>query len=181
MDKYYYLASQLPFLAFDRGPSINRTQFLYEAEKWLSARDMEALLKTDTDSFSCEDGCPGILKEYRDFDERLRSELAKWRKARKAKSEYSLPPDIAGVESGTPLEMEKNILSLRWMWVENREAGHHFDFDFVAAYFLKLQILERLFTFNTQAGRERFKSLCEGSLKGVKAKGKDFEFSFLNN
>jgi len=168
MDKYYYLVSQLPFLIFDGKPSINREQFLSEAEKWLSASDMKILLKADMNDFSHESAGLNILKEYKDFEKYLRGELAKWRKARKNKGEYKLPADIAGIDKGTPLDIERKLLFLRWVWIESKEEGHYFDLGFLLMYFIKLQILERLFTFDAQKGKERFVLLCESALKAIK-------------
>jgi len=181
MDKYYYLVSQLPFLIFDKKPPIDREQFLSEAEKWLSASEIKILLKADMNDFSHESPGPDIMKEYKDFEKHLRGELAKWRKARKNKSEYKLPVDMAGIDKGTPLDIERKLLFSRWAWIENKEEGHYFDLDFLLMYFIKLQILERLFTFDVQKGKERFMLLCESALKDIKPVSRTESFSTINH
>jgi len=166
MDKYYYLVAQLPYLVFGKKPEINKGQFLAEANKWLCANDMAILLKADINDFYVRGRLPKILEEYKIFERRLRSELAYWRALEKDGKEYKKTQDLY-VESkeDSPLDAEKKLLLLRWNKVEEEEIGHFFDISFLIAYFLKLQILERLFTFNKQKGEERFESLCNGLLK----------------
>ena len=52
MDKYYYLASQLPILHFGQSTYVSREYFLKEANKWLNKKDYTSLLKADINNFS---------------------------------------------------------------------------------------------------------------------------------
>ena len=164
MDKYYYLITQLPYLAFGKKPEIDRGQFLSEADKWLDEGDKEMLLKADINDFYIKGNMPEILEEYKTFEYRLRSELAYWRAAERDGKEYKGPQDMY-VESkkDSPLDVEKKLLLLRWNKIEEGEAGHFFDISFLIAYFLKLQVLERFFTFDKQKGRDQFESLCNNA------------------
>ena len=56
-------------------------------------------------------------------------------------------------------------MRLRWEFIEQEEAGHYFDLDFLILYFLKLQILERLVSFDKKKGQDRFESLTK--IKGL--------------
>ena len=40
MDKYIYFVTQLPTLLFDQKPLISIENFLIEAEKWLTEKDL---------------------------------------------------------------------------------------------------------------------------------------------
>lgn len=164
MDKYYYLASQLPLLQFGESTNINREGFLREARKWLGEKDFSLLLQADINNFSEGQNLPEILSDYRGFERELRSELSLLREALKAKREYKTSPALLSIVSeGNPLDIEKKLLHLRWKFIEEKEEGHYFDLEFLILYFLKLQILERLFTFNKEKGMMVFDKLCEVS------------------
>lgn len=161
MDKYYYLVSQLPYLQFEQEQPITRRYFLEEARKWLNSDDYECLIQANINEFSPLENIPSpVLYNYRNFEYRLRKELALWRKAQKEGHEYkSIMFPSSLVKEGDPLEVEKNLLYFRWQFIEEQETGHHFDLDAVVAYFLKLQISERFFVFDKERGREKFKEL----------------------
>ena len=161
MDKYYYLAAELPFLSFGSAPVINREGFLSEVDKWLTDKEMNILLKADINDFSYDENSPEILRAYKKFEYNLRLELADLRKAKISGKDYNKPEDayIEGKED-SPLDIEKKLLLLRWRKIEEEGTGHCFDLAFLISYFLKLQVLERLFTFDKQKGRGKFNSLC---------------------
>ena len=74
--------------------------------------------------------------------------------------EYKIRKDLGSIiqEKKDPLEIEKEILLLRWNFLEDQEMGHFFDLSFLIIYYLKLQILERLFSFDKERGKERFEN-----------------------
>lgn len=160
--RYYYFTSQLPFLKFATKPPISRKWFLEEARKWLGERDFLFLLQADINNFTELKELPLSLKEYRSFEKNLRQELAFFRKARKEGREYKISSYLEDIiTTGNPLEVERKLLYLRWKFIEEKETGHYFDIELLILYFLKLQILERLFTFDKEKGRENFDKLCE--------------------
>ena len=65
------------------------------------------------------------------------------------------------VRKGNPLEIEKKLLHLRWMVVDSMELMHHFDFEYLILYFIRLQILGRLCSFDKEKGLDTFDRLCE--------------------
>ena len=164
MDKYYYLISQLPTLFFDREAGMTLDAFFAEARKWLTARDLQRLQQVDmNDTGLARD--PGVLGNYKRFEDALRRDLAGWRRARAGATEYSLPPHLnAIVKEGNPLDIEKKLLRLRWQFIEEMEREHHFDLAFLILYVLKLQILTRLSIFDEEKGLSAFKKICEVSL-----------------
>lgn len=173
MDKYYYFACQLPFLQFGESINMSREIFLEEAEKWLDQKDFSLLRKTDIDSFDKGENRKKDSDDYREFEADLRGELARSRKASGEGRDYKLPGVLSKIiGEGNPLEIEKKLLHHRWKFIEEKEEGHYFDLGFFIIYFLKLQILEKLFTFNKEKGMIAFDKLCEvhpvgdGSLLG---------------
>ncbi len=160
MDKYYYFVAQLPLLKFNQKPYISREAFLAEAAKWLTLKDFSLLSRTDIHDFSAAAAGRGVLEEYKEFETALRQELLLYRKAKGSIAEGKSRILNPALTEGNPLEVEQKLLKLRWEFIEEKEAGHHFDLDRLVLYFLKFQILERLFTFNREKGAAAFESLC---------------------
>jgi len=164
MDKYYYLASQLPLLNFNHKTYIDREYFLAEAEKWLAPVDYVNLCSATINNFEPQAGDSRLLRDYKDFEKVLRKELSLARKASGSKIDYQkteiLKPAFL---EGNPLEVEVRLLLLRWQFIEEKEKDNYFNLDFLICYFLKLQVLERLFTFDKVKGTASFDSLCAAS------------------
>ena len=158
MDKYYYLIASLPLLKFIEQPYIIRKDFLAEAEKWLSREDLIILSSIDINNFIVDKKDASLLKQWKEFEHSTRTELGLFRRARKKDMEYKMRKDLSNIiqEGNNPLEIEKKLLLLRWNFLEELEIGHSFDLGFLIIYYLKLQILERLFSFNKEKGKERF-------------------------
>lgn len=132
-----------------------------EAKKWLSNKDFSILSPVSINDFYSQDQDPVVLKTYKDFELTLREALASLRKLN-TNQELKLSVDLSlNLAEGNPLEVEVKLLSLRWQFIENLESGHIFDLEALILYFLKLQILKRLFTFNKEAGTAVFDKLSE--------------------
>jgi len=154
--------AQLPTLFFDREPLMTIEDFLAEGEKWLGSRDYALLSGIDIDDAAPGAGDPGVLQRYKAFEFSLRNELALWRKTRGTDQEYSPAGfPISTVREGTPLDIERRLLGLRWDYIEEEEREHHFDLGVLILYLLKLQILRRLSTFDKEEGMKIFQNLCE--------------------
>ena len=162
MDKYYYLVSQLPTLVFDGGQSIAVAGFLQEARKWLSPRDWNLLSQVNLAGAPPSGQAPKALQSYTVFETGIRHDIARWRQARREGGKYQ-PTffSAALIEEGTPLDIEKKLLKLRWDFVETLEIGHYFDLEFLGLFLLKLHILHRLSGFEPDKGLARFRQLCE--------------------
>jgi len=165
MDKYYYLIAQLPVLYFEREPALTSEQFLAEAYKWLSAEDYAQLEKVDLNATEPDKNDPDIVRRIKNFELDLRLELVEWRTAQKKNQDYKIiafPANL--VREGDPLTVEKNLLLWRWQFLDSLEFGHYFDLEFLIMYYLRLQILKRLFTFNKKIGREKYQQYLEMEL-----------------
>ena len=166
MDKYYYLTASLPLLKFTEAPLITREDFTAEAEKWLSGEDFFILSKVDINNFFQDYKDRPLLKQYKEFEYSTRDELALFRTARRQNIEYKMRKDLSGIiqEDINPLEIERKLLLLRWNFLEEQEIGHCFDLDFLIIYYLKLQRLERLASFNKEKGKEIFENFSKVEL-----------------
>lgn len=162
MSEYYYLASQLPFLQFGAPPNISKEKFLREAKKWVRQKEYELLSVVDINEVIPKADDPRLVREIKVFGYDLRRELSEWRKAQKVHGEYRLPLPLHEIVSqGNPLQIEQKLLFMRWGFLEEKEKEHYFDLEFLVVYLLKLQILERLFTFDKERGRKVFDAVCE--------------------
>ncbi|MFH1772596.1 MAG: DUF2764 family protein [Candidatus Omnitrophota bacterium] len=179
MDKFYYLAAQLPAVKFSKPSPISCEAFLKEASKRLDRKEYLQLASAKLGNIAAEPKGSKTAKEFFRFELNLRKELFAIRQARielgqtgrdysKEKVNISKPQglNLLGQEliSGNPLEVEKNLLGFRWRFLGDLEPGHYFDLDFLTVYFLKLQILERLFSFDKEKGIKVFDKMCEVKL-----------------
>ena len=162
MSNYYYLVSQLPFLQFGVSPFITEETFLYEAKKWMSQEDFYLLAQVNVNGFVFVQSDPPLLKEFKIFERGMRQEFSEWRKAVKEGKDYKISSMFSSlVLEGNPLDIEKRILRARWDFLDDMEAGHFFDREALISFFLKLQILKRLFIFDKEKGLNFFDSICE--------------------
>lgn len=165
MDKYIYFATEMPLLSFgsETYPSIEF--FMQEAEKWVSSQDLAVLKTVKLDDYDRR-SAKGMYKSYLDFEYTLRHELAAFRKAAKNGYEYKsnlIPPTV--MKNSNPLESEEEILRLHWDWLNEKEFSHYSDLDFICIYYLKLQILTRLASFNKEKGADVFSAVVEKSIE----------------
>ena len=160
MDKYYYLTSSLPLLKFPEKPYVTVEEFIAEAEKWLIVKDFTILSKIDINNFIPDEKDSSIVRIYKDFEYSTRAELASFRIAKKKNTEYKIRKDLSQIiqQDYNPLEIETRLLQLRWDFLEEQEVSHFFDLHFLIIYYLKLQILKRLFSFDKERGREKFQA-----------------------
>lgn len=165
MAGYYYLGAQLPLLSFDREPGISPESFREEAGKWLQGPDRAALAAAALGQTAADGALPRVLQACREFEHNLRSDLAAWRRSVRTGQDYKpVHFPVALVKESDPLEAERKLLRLRWDFFAELEVGHFFDSEFILLYYLKLQVLHRLFLFHKEKGLKVFNQLCEVSV-----------------
>ncbi|MEA3499404.1 MAG: DUF2764 family protein [Candidatus Marinimicrobia bacterium] len=160
MDKYYYFASQLPSLSFKQNDFPSKQFFLEEAEKWLNKKDLDVIVKLNLDNYKIKDERLSFLKKWIDFENNLRTEISKYRKARSENYKFTSRMFSSSIlKEKTPLQIEVMFLQFRWDFIEEMEFGHYSDLEFLVLYYLRIQILERLSLFNKDKGKEKFNEL----------------------
>ena len=164
MSKYYYLVASLPYLKIDTDSFYSINAFVSECKKWLGAEDLKNLINTDIDKFDVREEDLQVIKDWKEFDLNLRTEIAKAREERKHSAPVKIPSFLKDVfDQETPLLMEKSLAEIRWDFIQQQEAGFYFDINIIILYYMKLQILNRLNMFNTEKGKPIFEKLCEVS------------------
>ena len=165
MDKYYYLIAQLPLLYFDKDSYRDIDAFLEESRKWMTQSDFNCLKVIDINHTRIRKSDHPVQKQYKRFENNLRSELVEFRQAQKEGHGFksSLFPETITKENN-PLEAEKVLMRIRWEYIEELKTGHHFDYGFLVLYYLELQILERLEAFDKEKGMQKFKQYTEVEL-----------------
>ncbi|MCK4715949.1 MAG: DUF2764 family protein [Candidatus Marinimicrobia bacterium] len=162
MDRYYYLAAQLPALYFDKEPLMTVERFMYEAQKWLGEGDLKALKEANINTITAKKSDLPILREFILYEYALRNELVQYRQALRNRQEHKpLLFPVSVLKEGNPLDVEKKLLQLRWQVINKLEFGHYSDIEFLALYYLRLQILQRLQHFDKDTGKEKFKTFTE--------------------
>ncbi|HDT12217.1 MAG TPA: DUF2764 family protein [Candidatus Marinimicrobia bacterium] len=165
MDKYYYLAAQIPFLYPDMDEAPSYEWFLEEAAKWLTDKDYKKLVAASINQYLNGKTGSTAGQGFIHFENNLRRELAKYRKARKEDYEYrmeGIPMNL--VKEGNPLEIEKKLIIYRWIFLNELEFGHYSDLDFLIITALKLQLLARLSAFDREKGKEIFDAVVSEKL-----------------
>ncbi|MBU1084223.1 MAG: DUF2764 family protein [Candidatus Omnitrophota bacterium] len=159
MAKYYYLKSTLPYLRFGKAPAVKVRSFLEECAKWMNSADMEAILGATLGDNDLREKEQKASLDWKKFDIALRREIADIRKDKRAEQGTKRAKYIIGQE--TPLDAEIAFEKNRWDHLEDREALYEFDINDLIIYFLKLQIAERLASFDKDEGEGVFYKLCE--------------------
>jgi len=154
---YTYLISSLPALQFNTKPPFSREDFLAKCKGLVPERELAVLsgICREESVFPDQTQAKGILVKWVRFETILRNELVRARASRKKidPSGFLRQPDdfdaqighlaMAAYRNASILDAEKMLDQARWDFLESVSSGHYFDFDVLAAYVLKLKILER--------------------------------------
>lgn len=161
MDKYYYFVAQLPMLTLDSEDIPSLESFVEEAQKWMSDKDLRVIKSVDINAYTDNEKHKNAFDKFCELELAIRSDLAKYRQSQKENFEYKTQVfPLSYIKEGNPLEVEKRLLEFRWNFIDELEAGHNFDLDFLVTYYLKLQILWRIKSFDKQLGKESFDEVC---------------------
>lgn len=166
MAQYYYTIASLPMLKLGEKPPYNRMDFLAFCREQLSPDDYLVLEQSAKESLK-EKSNNSLLRNYKNWEINLRNELAKLRSLKtKIEAEAYLVQceEILNLKNSAreavnqinPLEAENFLAKLRWNFLEESEIGHFFDLEKILVYFLKLQLLEEVWSLNKIKGEENF-------------------------
>lgn len=160
MDKYYYFAAQLPTLFFKQKDFMSEEYFLEEAKKWLGKKDITIIVNVKLSQFKIKNEKLSFLKKWLNFENELRSEIVEYRKSRLQNHQFNSKIfSTSLLNDKSPLEIEKFFLKLRWEYIEDMKVEHYSDLQFLILYFLQLQILTRLSSFDEEIGKDNFSEL----------------------
>jgi hypothetical protein len=182
VDRYYYLASTLLTPVFGQKPPVSFEDFKETCSRLAAAEDGA---KLETLSLVPPVRQAGASATTFEFQERfwkretvLRNEIAKQRAERLSRKDEGQVRETEdwdneaqasarrALSAEDPLQAELSLEKDRWDWIEAQSAGHRFDSEALAAYGLKILILERLSRFSEEAGMERYESMYRTILSG---------------
>ena len=181
---YYYLVSQLPYLVFGQIPPMSSEAFKELARNLLTKEDAKLLDLLSLDpqppipdaegpsyAEKVKTSKSAFIDGWREWERVLRLNLAKqralklkWDTADMVEAPAS-PADAvttavkAVAVTDSPIEGENVLDRGRWNAIEELHAGDFFDRNTIFVYLLKLYILERNASFQTEIGFTEYKSL----------------------
>jgi hypothetical protein len=179
---YFYLASQLPYLIFGQQPPMSSEAYKDLARPLLGAHDAGLLDLVGIDPQPCgaaegpsySEKIPSsgssFIDNWREWERALRLNLAKHRAAKTKRENTALgevpfiPADAVSaasraVSAESPLDGEMLIDRARWTAIEALQGIDYFSINSALAYLLKLILLERSASFQTETGFAEYKSL----------------------
>jgi len=166
-----YLISSLPFLTFDATPALTLEQFEGMCADQLDGRDAQAVRALLGHGASDHP----FVSALRDKETILRNSVARRRAARRAEAADSqrwLRPTQGcdsqienrvddAFEESDPLSRERELDKIRWIIAEELQGPDPLDKRAVFAYAVKLAILARWQSLETDRGRSVFDGLTE--------------------
>lgn len=187
MSSYFYLGSSLPCLSIDSGMSYSSEDYLEICSRMLSKNDFDYLKDLD---ISDPAALPefGVAGDYRIWEMCLRNQLVSLRAKEQNREAHPFLRGEHLLQSGavtaareafkkdSPYEAEMLISQFRWDYLEELKSGEMFNIAFIAAYYLQIQLKERLSLFDTETGFANYKKLYDSILEDT-----DFEISMGEN
>lgn len=184
MSSYYYFIATLPSLqATASAPPIAYTEFLERALRFLSEKDAAVLMSAclfipEDGSFPVGAASSQLLSRYYRWELALRNELARLRagKLQKPVEKHVKPGDPewdglktaqAAFQAEDPLQGELVIEHDRWAFIEALAVNRFFDMEYLVAYSLFLQVLERRARFVVERGQEGYRTVYSSVLESA--------------
>ncbi len=172
MSSYPYLLSQLPALRFKGSDFPSVLNLLEQAEKWLTETEFAMLKVADLNDYFSRDHPCELLKEWSEFENKLRKDLANYRESHRLGHDHKTHMfPTAFVKDENPLVAETKLLELRWNFLAERQNVHYDDLHALIIYSLQIQILERKASFDMEKGKERFEKLAGIEGLGINLEG----------
>ena len=177
---YYYFTSTLPMLDFQR-PSFEGGVCAFDdmCRNSLSVEDADRLAKVSLEN-PAVDITSDIQRSFLVWDTNLRNAIANTAMPDGAAAKYLHKEDdyFSEIESIVqnaaskvdPLEKDRAIDSARFDKIEELSALFKFDFEFLAAYRMKLLIIEKYASLSVEKGKANFDILVKEILETDKNK-----------
>lgn len=185
MSKYYYLVSTLPMIKWfirhggnhhewNENIPFSSDDFMSQCSAWLSESEFLRLNKLSLippENISSPAGYPE--RKWYVWETCLRNKIARLRVLSSEKNvERDTRPELdcfSEIDRGIheaftapdPIKREKALDLLRWDMLENLESGHHFDFDKLCVYKLKLMLCEKWIQRTEKKGHETLEEVLK--------------------
>ena len=177
---YEYLISSLPNLSFQNneetrqqvistlrkyaGPANEELSLVEilnrEAEKFLPTSVLnifQTLNLRDIHKPRFQESRIKVLSAFSQYTSELKEEIKTWRTSQNENKNNAASKKVAQIiGEGTPLEKEINIMGHQWDTLEEISVGHLEDLEALFTYKIKLMILQRWWSFDTEKGLNKF-------------------------
>ncbi|MBK3517732.1 DUF2764 family protein [Carboxylicivirga marina] len=153
MSNLVYLMCSLPSLKFGQAPPITMAEFTEDAKSQLSAKHFKKLEPVDIYKATDSKGKVS-LKSIAVMLSDMKQDMSELREAKSQKRTPSLVRLPLTVVNANPLEREKLIMRWQWEELDTIQAGETFTLTEVMVYKLRLQILDRLNSFDKERGSQ---------------------------
>lgn len=180
---YCYLLSSLPYLTFGSKPPISHAALAERSRPWLAGSSLGLFEQAGiAPGFPPPEVPCRTLRSWFEFENGLRTELARRRSGGRDRPERpggaSLGRILAAADrafqASHPLEGEIRLITERWEYLNELGAVQYFNLPALIIYSLKLQLLERLSTFDEKRGLDLAEFIYERNIHGGKGnKGED--------
>lgn len=183
-DLEYVLAS-LPYLSFEDSEEVRSKVFIIfkkyagpseaeksimdilddEANKFLNPNASQVFRQINLGtihSVKFRDSDNKLLASFSNYVFGLKKEIEKLRISRHGEgNEPTDKKQQLPIRPGNPLEEELQLLQLQWDKLESLSMGHYSDFNALIGYKLKLLLLLRWWSFDTNKGFELFEQITK--------------------
>lgn len=153
-----YIISSLPALSFGEKPPISMDEFIHDISSQLSKKNFSKVAHIDIRDIN-KTSAGSKLNSVAALQNSIQDDLGLIRKTKRDNNLPKLNILSKVLIESKPLERERLLMKLYWDELSSIEFGESFTLAEVMIYKLKLQILERLNSFNTEKGRTIFESL----------------------
>ncbi len=169
-EQYYYVISSLPYLSLNDELPIRKNDFLSVCKESLKTTDFEILRSIDLLEADQDKVPLGVIRSFYSWEREVRNALVKLRAERLGlDSADFIRGDVSEHLIGhfaeevfnvvSPLMAENILNKARWKYLDELEFGHYFNLEILVIFFIKLQILERISSFDADQGRERLNAI----------------------
>ena len=168
---YYYFAAGLPTLSFEGKSPMTPQKFLEDCHEFISKEDYESIKILMEGNWRDPQKLSGTFRRIWQANHNFVNALTAFRAQRAGKNPRDYIQDggsndprldelfHAASKEENLLEGQKIIDSARWEMLDAMSLGHYFDEVILAAYALKLKILERYEAVQSPRGRELFEQI----------------------
>ena len=169
-EQYYYVITSLPSLSLSEELPVWKDDFLANCEKYLKKTDFNILESISLFDVEKDEASFDIVRRFFGWERGVRNALVRLRAEK-----LGLKPDefVRGeivdhsqtllaeeaFNTDSPLMAEEILNRARWRYLDELEFGHYFDIERLVVFFIKLQILERISSFDAEEGRERLNAV----------------------
>ena len=169
-EQYYYVITSLPSLSLSEELPVRKDDFLANCEKYLKKTDFNILESISLFDVEKDEAFFDIVRRFFGWERGVRNALVRLRAEK-----LGLKPDefVRGeivdhsqtllaeeaFNTDSPLMAEEILNRARWRYLDELEFGHYFDIERLVVFFIKLQILERISSFDAEEGRERLNAV----------------------